>query len=43
MAETARPRRRFRWSTGLIVGIVLMSIMVLTALIAPMFLTDASE
>ncbi|MGP0223239.1 MULTISPECIES: dipeptide/oligopeptide/nickel ABC transporter permease/ATP-binding protein [unclassified Paenarthrobacter] len=43
MAETARPRRRFRWTTGLIVGIVLMSIMVLTALIAPMFLTDAAE
>ncbi|MFJ4171432.1 dipeptide/oligopeptide/nickel ABC transporter permease/ATP-binding protein [Paenarthrobacter sp. NPDC089714] len=43
MADTARPRRRFRWTTGLIVGIVLMSAMVLTALIAPMFLTDAAE
>ncbi|MFF2840627.1 dipeptide/oligopeptide/nickel ABC transporter permease/ATP-binding protein [Paenarthrobacter sp. NPDC057981] len=43
MAETARPRRRFRWTTGLIVGIVMMSIMVLTAVIAPMFLGDAAE
>ncbi|HKU03054.1 MAG TPA: ABC transporter permease, partial [Arthrobacter sp.] len=43
MAETARPRRRFRWTTGLIVGIVMMSAMVLTALIAPMFLTEAAE
>ncbi|WP_159698663.1 dipeptide/oligopeptide/nickel ABC transporter permease/ATP-binding protein [Arthrobacter sp. 18067] len=43
MAETARPRRRFRWTTGLIVGIVMMSIMVLTAILAPMFLSDAAE
>ncbi|SEI97355.1 ABC-type dipeptide/oligopeptide/nickel transport system, ATPase component [Arthrobacter sp. yr096] len=43
MAEIARPRRRFRWTTGLIVGIVMMSIMVLTAILAPMFLTEAAE
>ncbi|MCP2046600.1 UNVERIFIED_ORG: ABC-type dipeptide/oligopeptide/nickel transport system ATPase component/ABC-type dipeptide/oligopeptide/nickel transport system permease subunit [Paenarthrobacter nicotinovorans] len=43
MAETARPRRRFRWTTGLIVGIVMMSIMVLTAILAPMFLSEAAE
>ncbi|MFE4196732.1 dipeptide/oligopeptide/nickel ABC transporter permease/ATP-binding protein [Paenarthrobacter sp. NPDC056912] len=43
MAETARPRRRFRWTSGLVVGMVMMSIMVLTAVIAPIFLTEAAE
>lgn len=43
MAETARPRRRFRWTTGLIVGLVMMSVMVLTAILAPIFLSEAAE
>lgn len=35
--------RRFRWTPGLIIGVVLMSIMVLIAIFAPLFLTQAAE
>src|SRR4051812_46520667 len=42
MAEKRRTRSRFRWTTGLIVGIVLMAIMVITGLLAPLLLADAA-
>lgn len=43
MAEQRRAKRRIRWTTGLILGITLMSVMVLIAVLAPMFLTEAAE
>ena len=38
----AVPGRRFRWTAGLVAGIIGMSLVVLTAIIAPIFLTDAA-
>lgn len=43
MAEKRRTKGRFRWTTGLILGIGLMSVMVLVAILAPVFLTEAAE
>src|SRR5690349_21174422 len=43
MAETRRAKRRFRWTTGLILGIVLMTVMILVGVLAPLFLSDAAE
>jgi peptide/nickel transport system permease protein len=43
MADTTTTKRRFRWTTGLVIGIIMMSLMILTALIAPLFLSEAAE
>lgn len=42
MAETRRPKSRYRWTTGLILGIGLMSILVLVAVLAPILLSEAA-
>ncbi|WP_312178509.1 dipeptide/oligopeptide/nickel ABC transporter permease/ATP-binding protein [Arthrobacter sp.] len=43
MAETPNTPRRFRWSAGLVLGLVLMGALVITGLLAPLFLTGAAE
>jgi len=39
----AVPGRRFRWTAGLVAGLVGMGLVVLTAIVAPFFLSDAAN
>jgi peptide/nickel transport system permease protein len=43
MAEKRRTKSRFRWTTGLIMGIAMMTLMVLIGILAPLFLSEAAE
>lgn len=44
MVKTPRtPGRRFRWTPGLLIGVVLMATMVVIAVVAPLFLTSSAE
>jgi ABC-type dipeptide/oligopeptide/nickel transport system ATPase component/ABC-type dipeptide/oligopeptide/nickel transport system permease subunit len=42
-SPTTSARRRFRWTPGLVVGIVLMATLVLIGVLAPLFLTGAAD
>ena len=43
MAENTAKPRRFRWSAGLVIGLLLIGGMLVTAVVAPLFLADAAE
>lgn len=43
MVEHSTQPRRFRWTPGLALGLALLSGMIITAVVAPMFLSDAAE
>lgn len=43
MADNLTTSRRFRWSAGLIIGLVLTAALVLTGILAPFFLTGAAD
>ncbi|MDR6989145.1 ABC-type dipeptide/oligopeptide/nickel transport system ATPase component/ABC-type dipeptide/oligopeptide/nickel transport system permease subunit [Paenarthrobacter nitroguajacolicus] len=43
MANTGTTTRSFRWTPGLIMGLVLMAGIVSTAIFAPMFLSDSAQ